>query len=213
MEVLVATYENGERKNRIRCIKCDVTFEHIKKFLLHIKSSHEKPNETKRKRFDCDKCEKTYAWNNSLEKHKKKEHKKNYRRKLKRISSNQNFDIEFEDVKSENIKVEGVKNEGQIEGLKPSKESDVVNAEKPTESPTERKKHSSHEEPKKTKLKKFDCDKCDKTYAHKRSLDTHKKRVHKKFKKNCRKSPKSISFPNVPRALRSHTRYEKPTAK
>ena len=123
MEVQVATYENGKQLQRIRCIKCDVTFEHIKKFLAHIKSSHEKPNETKRKRFDCDKCEKTYAWNNSLEKHKKKEHK------------------EFEDVKSENIKVEGIKNEGQIEGLKPSNESEVVNTEKPIESPTERKKN------------------------------------------------------------------------
>ena len=159
MEVQVATYESGKQLQRIRCIKCDVTFEHIKKFLAHIKS-------------------------------------------------HQNFDIEFEDVKSENIKVEGVKNEGQIEGLKLSNESDVVNSEKPTESLTERNKHSSHEEPKETKLKKFDCDKCDKTYAHKRSLDTHKKRVHKKVKKNCRKSPKSISFPNVPRALRSHTRSQ-----
>ena len=109
----------------------------------------------------------------------------------------ENFDIEFEDVKSESIKVEGVKIEGQIEGLKPSNESEVVNTEKPTE----RNKHlKTH----------FQCKKCKKSFISEQNLDEHLKVKHKERRFHCEKCGKKFKEIDELRLVGSGRKNTKP---
>ena len=115
----------------------------------------------------------------------------------------ENFDIEFEDVKSENIKVEDVKIEGQIEGLKPSNESEVVNIEKPIESPTERNKNL------KTHFL-FHCKKCKKSFISEENLDEHLKVKHKERRFHCEKCGKKFKEIDELRLVGSGRKNTKP---
>ena len=172
------------KNGRYHCDKCEKSYTRKDKLKQHIETVHELVQ------YNCEKCEKSFTQKNRLNRHIKQVHQTvepdikteefEIEDKLEFVDADFEPKVEkvdvFEDLPSDNLDM----NDSDI-----LKQTQVIEEE-----------NNADIQPMQSKTiwtARYTCDKCDKGFCTRGSLNTHIQRIHEHVEYNCEKCEKSYS--------------------